>query len=117
MRVFSTDEERKALLKRLNDAPDTEEIRLAIRIVEEAMDYADLRDAIEKIFDVPRCPQTLEEIFESKVVHHEMRPFCTLIDEIHRDVKLQKFRGFYFPKTSPAKPSKVKYDEEGFIEL
>ena len=34
MRIFSTDEERKALLKRLNDAPDTEEIRLAIRIVE-----------------------------------------------------------------------------------
>jgi hypothetical protein len=114
MREFSTNEERQLLLQRLNNAPSTEEIRIAIRIVEEAMDYAVLRESVIKIFSSPKCPQTFEEIVESGIVHNEMRVFCNAIDEMHRDMKLEKFKDFYLPKQA-IKTSQDVYDEDGFL--
>jgi hypothetical protein len=136
MRIFSTEEERGELLQRLSDAPESPEIKLAIRVVQEANDFAEICSLVERMFEAYDAPETLERIVASAHVYHEMKPFCAAINELFVNIRLQRFKQFYLdaeengitytkPKniSSPKKYtfSKSKkleqYDKEGFLIL
>lgn len=104
MQIFSTNDERKELLRRLRSAPNTPEIESAIRIVEEAMQFADLRDLIVKLFETYSAPGSFEQIVESRYIHPEMRPFSNAINDLYELTRLQRFKKFY------------EYDEESNID-
>lgn len=95
MKLLSTEIEREKLLKRLRSAPKTREVESAIRIVEEAIEYAQLRDIITNVFNTPYCPGTIEKIVESSWMPHEMRLLSTAIEKIYLNVKEQRFKNFY----------------------
>lgn len=95
MRILSTRKERKSLLERLHGGPDTPEIRSAIKIVEEAELFSELRDLIAKAYSSPNTPETFDEIIESKYVNNELRPLGKMLDEIYTDIRAQKFKHFY----------------------
>jgi len=95
MRVLSTAKQRTELLQKLYGAPSTEEVKSAIRIVEEAVEYAELRDLVLKMFEVQGVPDSFEKVVEQGWVHNEMRPFVKFIDELRENTRLQKFKAFY----------------------
>ena len=95
MRVLSTVKEREELLQRLHGAPNTPEIQAAIRIVEEAIEFAHLRDYIVKMFEAPSGLKTIDQIVSSGYMHHEMRPFAYAVEEIYENTRKQRFKSFY----------------------
>lgn len=99
MRILSTKEERRTLLERLHSAPDTEEIRSAIRIVEEAESFSKFRDLVVKVYSSPNSPDTFEEIIESRYMNPEMRPLGNAIDELYNEQREQRFKDFFITKT------------------
>jgi len=107
MRILSTQEEREELLNRLGRAPNTPEVEVAIRIVEEAIAFAELRVMIVNLFEAHDTPNTFEKIVESHYIHHEMRPFINAIDDLYNNTRLQRFKQFYGYSQS-------KIDEEGY---
>lgn len=107
MRLFSTDDERTALLQRLAGAPNTPEVQSAIRIVEEAIEFADMRLLVTKIYESHGAPNQFEDILTSGWIQHEMRPFAHYIDELYKNIRLQRFKSFYL-----SEPSDI--DDEGY---
>ncbi len=95
MRLLSTEDEREKLLQKLKMAELTPEIDSAIRIVEESIEFANLRELIVEMFEPNKTPDTLEGIVESGYVHHEMRAFAHMIDKIAANTRAQKFKEFY----------------------
>ena len=107
MRLFSTDDERTALLQRLYGAPNTPEVQSAIRIVEEAIEFAEMRVLVAKIYESHGAPSNFEDILTSGWIQHEMRPFAHYIDELYENIRLQRFKSFYL-----STPSDI--DDEGY---
>lgn len=95
MRLLSTEDEREELLQKLKKADSTPEIDSAIRIVEESIEFAKLRELIVEMFEPTKTPDTLEGIVESGYVHNEMRSFAQMINKIADNTRAQKFKEFY----------------------
>lgn len=107
MKLFSTDEERTVLLQRLHGAPNTPEIQSAIRIIEESIEYAEMRKLVANIFkDYPNIDK-FENIAELPVEAYSMRFFCDYIDNLYKDIRLQRFKDFWNGDTSDI-------DDEGY---
>lgn len=132
MRIFTTDEERAELLHRLSEAPGTPEIKLAIRVIQEANDFANICTSVEKMFEAYDTPDKLEKIVKAGYTPHSMLPFCAIINELYDNIRLQRFKKFFidgveeeitFTKShNPTEtkkyalrktPSQYRYDSEG----
>lgn len=107
MKLFSTDEERTVLLQRLYGAPNTPEIQSAIRIIEESIEYAEMRKLVSNIFKAYPNIDKFENIAQRPMEFYSMRLFYEYIDNLYKDIRLQRYKDFWNGETSDI-------DDEGY---